>query len=624
MRIPWNLQKSENELIGAFRESRRTPSIELDVPVDDVLPHFKNLHNRAKASVGQIHSLRAPVNWLSPNIPPPSAQGEGSCFVVEFRGTNVLITNDHCVRDSAPGGISVSFPITGNKQYPVRWIASSPERDMAIFRLSNKDLHAIELVPLKIGDSDELKQGHWLVSMGFPLGQPHCKVSKGVFSGIEWVQGEWRGQVDYALNHGNSGGPAINSRGEVIGINNAIIETAQNIGYIILSNDLKRFLSDFEYVWDRADRIAKQQTIHVPRAFVALKVEPMDPALQRYLNSDVSSGMYIAAVPGDTMFSSKIKQDDQIVSINNRDVDEYGQVTVGWTDELMSMDQALERVAFGESVSFGIIRGGTRVEEEVVFEPQDPRNVGPKYTPFEMPHGVVFGGMVLQTLNLNHVQLLAQHRPGLMRYANIVDQCGQARVVVTSVIPNTIASTKPLQPGMLIKTYNDQPVTDMDSLIRLAEDGKQRQFTIIAMDDLTRIVFETNTDIQQAAQTAAEMTTDNTFIDVLKPVAFSRIDCEHVVGYCNCADRGKEALDQLGKMFSEKHQVDIRGEREAALVASEAFPISAVLQAQMPPPTPVRLEDVRQMDELDYMQLKDLLPSDMLEEMMLLGDVSLF
>ena len=92
MSIPWNLQKTETELIGVPKRSNRTLSIESDVPEDDVLPHFENLRNRAKASVGQIHSVRAPVNWLCPNIPPPSQQGEGSCFVVNFRGTNIIIT----------------------------------------------------------------------------------------------------------------------------------------------------------------------------------------------------------------------------------------------------------------------------------------------------------------------------------------------------------------------------------------------------------------------------------------------------------------------------------------------------------------------------------------------------
>ena len=617
MPIPWNLQKSENELIGDHRPSTRAPSLEFDVPSDDTMPHFKNLHNRAKASIGQIHSLRAPINWLTPNIPPASVRGEGSCFVVSFRGTNVLITNDHCVRDSAPGGISVSFPITGNQKFPVKWIASSPERDMAIFRLSNKDLHAIDLVPLEIGDSDQLKQGDWLVSLGFPLGQPHIKVSKGVFSGIEWVQGEWRGQVDIALNHGNSGGPAINNKGQVVGINNAIIESAQNIGYTILANDLKRFLRDFEYIWERADNEIKKNTIHVPKAFVALKVEPMDHTLMRYLNSDTPNGMFIASVPKNTMFSDKIKQDDQIISINNHPVDEYGQVNVDWTDELMSMDQAVDRVGFGESVIFGILRNGTKLDEEVVFEPQDPRNVGPKYTPFDMPHGIVFGGMVLQTLNLNHVQLLAQQNPALVRYACVVEQCGEGHVVVTSVLPNTIASTKPLKPGMILSSYNGQPVTDMGSLIKLAEDNKQRQFTIIGMDDLSRIVFETNTDILTAAVASAEMTSNNPMIDVLKPVAFTRIDCEHEVGYCNCADRGTEALEQLGNIFYE--QACNQGEHAA--VAREVSPVHMAAQCNYS--TTVKRKDVNQMDDMDYNTLKDLLPADMLEEMMLMGDVTM-
>lgn len=636
MSIPWNLQRTESEVIGIDARTSTQRSLEYDVPTDDVLPHFKNLHDKARASVGQIHSVRAPINWLNPGMSPPSVQGEGSCFVINFRDTKVLITNDHCVRDSAPGGISVSFPATGAKKFPLRWIASSPERDMAIFRMASKDANAIDLVPLEIGDSDKLQSGNWLASLGFPLGQPHIKMSKGVFSGIEWVQGEWRGQVDYALNHGNSGGPCINGEGHVVGINNAIIESAQNIGYTILSNDLKRFLSDFEYVWDRASDQEKRGTIHVPKSFISMKIEPMDPALMRYLNSDVRNGMYVAAVSENTMFSDQIKQDDQIVSINGHDVDEYGQVTVQWTSELMSLNQALDRVAFGDTIDFGLIRKGSRIDAQVTFTPSDPRNIGPKYTPFDMPHGVVFAGMIMQSLNLNHVQLLAQTNPELMRYASVVDQCGQSRIVITGMMPNTVAATKPIRPGMIVKSFNDHPVTDMDSMVALAESAKQRQYTIIAMEDMTRVVFDTNADLPRAAMAAAEMTMNNPLIDVLRPIKFSRINCEHVVGYCNCADRGERALKQLGKMFSSASSSSsssskassatspaimppgYRGEMDAFKIAQAVFPTIGSAKPAM-----VTLEDANEIDEIDMKTLKDLLPSDMLEEMMLMGDLTL-
>ena len=161
----------------------------------------------------------------------------------------------------------------------------------------------------------------------------------------------------------------------------------------------------------------------------------------------------------------------------------------------------------------------------------------------------------------------------------------------------------------------------MQSLVQLAENNKQRQFTIVGMEDLTRIVFETNTEIPQAALTATEMTMSNPMIDVLKPVSFSRIDCEHVVGYCNCADRGKEALGQLRKMFpSGQKNEDLRCEQEARVISEEVFPIDAVIEAQYEPARPVKLEE--ELDELDFKTLQDLLPGDMLEEMMLTGDVA--
>jgi len=113
---------------------------------------------------------------------------------------------------------------------------------------------------------------------------------------------------------------------------------------------------------------------------------------------------------------------------------------------------------------------------------------------------------------------------------------------------------------------------------------------------------------------------NNPMIDVLNPVSFTRIDCEHEVGYCNCADRGAEALEQLRKMFSEP--VDLRCEHEAAVIASEVFPVPIATRCSQS--TAVKLEDVIQMDEMDYNALKDLLPSDMLEEMMLMGDLTQF
>jgi serine protease Do len=203
--------------------------------------------------------------------------GAGSGFIIDKQG--FILTNNHVIE----GAERINVTLADGRAYRGEVIGADPAIDVALLRIAG----AADLPEAPLGNSDDLRVGEWVCAIGNPLGYVHS-VTVGVVSFVgrklfDNGLGDYI-QTDAAINFGNSGGPLINSRGEVIGINSAISSRASSIGFAVPINQAVAILPQL-----------KEQG-RVSRGFIGVTVTDVTPALQRALSLTVSHGAVIQDV----------------------------------------------------------------------------------------------------------------------------------------------------------------------------------------------------------------------------------------------------------------------------------------------------------------------------------------
>jgi S1-C subfamily serine protease len=196
----------------------------------------------AKQSVVTITSKSVLSNGLSPFSVP--ATGVGSGIIV--RSDGLILTNYHVVE----GARSLTVTLPDGKDVSAQVAATDEAHDMAVVRAATSGLTAARL-----GDSSTIRVGETVLAIGSPLGEFTETVTRGILSALDrsiTVRDELTGQprqlagllqTDAAINPGNSGGPLINDAGEIIGINTAISQSAEGIGFAIPINNAKALIA---------------------------------------------------------------------------------------------------------------------------------------------------------------------------------------------------------------------------------------------------------------------------------------------------------------------------------------------------------------------------------------------
>jgi serine protease Do len=204
-------------------------------------------------------------------------QGSGSGFLIDREG--FILTNHHMVESAE----RITVTLADGRAFRAQVVGVDPAIDVALLKIAGS--HDLPEAPL--GNSDELRVGEWVCAIGNPLGYVHS-VTVGVVSFIgrklfdasldDYIQ------TDAAINFGNSGGPLINSRGQVIGINSAISSRASNIGFAVPINQAVGILS--------------QLKAHgrVSRGYMGVLLTDVTPALQRSLGLGASRGALVQDV----------------------------------------------------------------------------------------------------------------------------------------------------------------------------------------------------------------------------------------------------------------------------------------------------------------------------------------
>lgn len=267
----------------------------------------------------------------------------GSGFIVSEDG--YIVTNKHVVVD--PSADYTVFLNTGEKMN-AKVVALDPLEDLAIIKVEKKGLPTVRL-----GDSNQIKIGQTAIAIGNSLGEFSNTVSVGVVSGLQrsiTAFGQGIGseelseliQTDAAINVGNSGGPLLNIRGEVVGINTAIVQGAENIGFSIPINKAKRAL----------ESVRKSGKIIYP--YLGVRYVMLTSDIQAANTLPVAEGAWLRAgeneavvLPGSPAEVAGLRNNDIIAKINNDPV----------TREL-TLASLLSRYGVGDTITITYFRDG--------------------------------------------------------------------------------------------------------------------------------------------------------------------------------------------------------------------------------------------------------------------------
>ena len=208
---------------------------------------FIKLAKKVRSSVVNISITKEGLNEMVQLFPgyfmpfaTPDMTASGSGFIIDKKG--LIVTNSHVVKDFDK--IQVQFA-GDDKFYTAKLLGTDRLSDIALLKVSvNK-----KLVPIKFGDSSKLEVGEWVAAIGNPHGYGHT-MTKGIISAVKREIDDLNLfpllQTDASINPGNSGGPLVNLKGEVIGVNQAIIKGAMGISFAIPINNVKEVLEDLK------------------------------------------------------------------------------------------------------------------------------------------------------------------------------------------------------------------------------------------------------------------------------------------------------------------------------------------------------------------------------------------
>jgi serine protease Do len=360
----------------------------------------------------------------------------GSGFLLDKEG--FIVTNNHVVE----GADQIKVRLFDETEFDAEIVGRDPKTDIALIKI-NADPD--ELKPLKLGDSDSLPVGSWVVAIGSPFG-----LEQTVTAGIVSAKGRIIGsgpyddfiQTDASINPGNSGGPLLNLKGEVVGINTAIVASGQGIGFAIPVN-----LAD--------DIIAQlKDTGEVSRGWLGVGIQNLTPELAEYYGIEAEEGVLVTQVyEGDPADKAGIKEGDIIIAVDGKQV-----------PTSRDLSRTVAEAGVGNRMKITLLRDGREKDVRVKLAKR------PDTDPV-MARGEARSDDL--GLRVREIDPQIAERLGL-------DE-GQKGVVVTGVSQDSKAAEAGIQQGDVVVEINRQPVESLEdyrSRLRKIKEGDTVQMLL--------------------------------------------------------------------------------------------------------------------------------------------------
>ena len=293
---------------------------------------------KVKPAVVTVINNMQPRRGVFGNVAPTAS---GSGVIVDPKG--YIITNNHVIA----GQQSLQIIFSDGSKADATIVGADSVADIAILKVDQVPAVAT------LGDSNSLEPGQVAIAIGSPLGDYRGTVTVGVVSGLNRRVGQQQGliQTDAAINNGNSGGPLINTLGQVIGINTLVVRStndgnvAEGLGFAIPSNQVRDIM---------AQLIANGR---VDRAYIGITYQEVDPQVAGALNLNATNGVVITQVePGTPAEKAGLQQ---------------GDVILDFAGQKINQDHTLQSLLFthkaGDTVTLTVLRNNTTMSIKVTL-----------------------------------------------------------------------------------------------------------------------------------------------------------------------------------------------------------------------------------------------------------------